>query len=131
MSVTFFMPDAPTEQWEPYPEEEPGYLETRPVAPFTEVNMANSNAVAILAVIDPGADYTGGRWEGEKLEAVFKRTMKALNRGDTVASLTLPAAQEGRFYECGRDVDYVTRRLTDMAELVRVAIQHKFPVNYG
>ena len=130
MSVTFFMPDAPTEKYEPYPDE-PGYMEERPVAPFTELNMANSNAVAILAVIDPGADYTGGRWEGEKLERVFKRTMKALNRGATVSSLTLPARQEGNFYEGGRDVEYVTRRLTEMAELLRVAIQHRMAVNYG
>lgn len=130
MSVTFFMPDAPTVKIQPY-EDEPNYWEEVPASPFVEINMANSNAAAILAVIDPGADYTGGRWELEKLHAVFKRTMKALNRDDTVSSLILADTQVGNLFECGRDMDYVTRRLTDMANLLRIAIQHKMPVNYG
>lgn len=131
MSVTFFMLDAPTEKWEPYPEDEPGYMEERPVAPFVEINMCNRNAYDLMAIMDPAGDRSGGCWEGEKLESVFERTMKALNRGATVSSLTLPATQEGNFYTGGRDVDYVTRRLTEMAELLRVAIQHKMAVNYG
>lgn len=130
MSVTFWMPEAPTEKVQPY-DDEPDYWDERPVAPFVEINMANSNAAAIMAVIDPAGDASCGRWEGEKLQAVFQRTMKALNREGTVASLTEPDRQEGRMFYCGRDEDYVTRRLTDMATLLRVAIQHNMAVSYG
>ena len=52
MSVTFWMPDAPTQRVAPYPDE-PDFFVNEPVAPFTEINMATGNACAILALVSP------------------------------------------------------------------------------
>lgn len=128
MSVTFFCPEAPTETFVPY-EDEPDYTETRPVAPFTEVNMANSNAIAILAVVMPSAVYYGGTWEGGVLDTAIKNTTLALNRNPE--SLTTPDVHDGNFHMFGRDMDYVTRRLTELLHLFVTAKQHGLRVCYG
>lgn len=128
MSVTFFCPDAPTETFVPY-EDEPEYTETRPVAPFTEVNMANSNAIAMLRVIMPAAVDWCGTWEGGVLDTAIKNTLLALNRDPE--SLTTPDVHDGNFHMFGRDQDYVTRRLTELLNLFVVAKQHGFRVCFG
>lgn len=128
MSVTFFIPDAPTEVVYPYPDE-PEYRETRPVAPFIELNMANSNAADVLEKIAPWADPYCGTWGEGELRRVQRATMLVLNRDP--ASLVKAPVQDGNFYECGRDMDYVTRRLTQMLTLVTVALQHGLSVSYG
>lgn len=129
MTITFFIPGAPTETFVPY-EDEPDYTEERPVKPYTEVNMANSNAVAILRVIAPFADDPfGGKWEGAVLDTVIKNTMKALNLNPE--GLVTPTLREGNMITFGRDMDYVTRRLSDMLELLTVARTYGHPVCYG
>lgn len=129
MSVTFFIPQAPLVKSFPYPDDEPDYVEYVPAAPFIELNMANSNAADVLEKIAPWADPYCGTWEESELRRVQRATMLVLNRDP--ASLVKESVQEGNFYECGRDMDYVTNRLTQMLTLVTVALQHGFRVSYG
>lgn len=128
MSVTFFCPEAPTETFVPY-EDEPEYTETRPVAPFTEVNMANNNAIAMLRVIMPASVDLYGTWEGSVLDKAIKNTLLALNRD--LESLTTPDVHDGNFHMFGRDKDYATRRLTELLNLFVVTKQHGFRVCFG
>lgn len=127
MSVTFWMPQAPLCRVAPY-DDEPDYLEERPVEPFTEINMANSNAADLLGLLG-GYDYTGGEWDLSELPKVQKRLMVLLNKSPE--KFVAEDYIEGNFVCVGRDMDYVTRRLEDMLRLVVVAIKHQFPVVFG
>lgn len=129
MSITFWMPQAPQVRIEPYPEDEPGYYETIPAKPFSEVNMANSNAYALMQLIDPAADPDCGTWQGDKLHSIRKSLMRLLN----LKPEQFCAADfvDGNLHSCGRDMDYVTRRLNDMLVLVVVAIENDFSICYG
>ncbi len=129
MSVTFWIPQAPQVRVEPYPEEEPGYMETRPAAPFIEMNLSNSNACAMLDLILPGADINGGAFEGELLHRVRRNVFKLLNINPE--KFVEASVVEGNFYSGGRDMDYAHRRLTEMLVLLTLAIQHGFHVVYG
>lgn len=136
MSVTFFCADAPTEKFEPYPDDEPGYTETRPVAPFTEINLANGNAFDILRVLDPAVapDYCG-TWDQGKLRAIHARLMVTLNtaRRDALVTPDTVTQEPGCcvMHSFGRDAEYVTRRLTQFLDLITVALQHGYDVSYG
>ena len=133
MSVTFFIPNAPTEVVHPYADE-PDYTETVPVAPYFDINVSNSNAVALLTILDPGADVSRGlvgKWSGDKLHYVLKRTLKALNIESCTKGLLFDGYQDGNFVYCGRDQDYMTRRLTAFAQLLQLAIKNGEEVCYG
>lgn len=130
MSVTFFMPEAPTEQYIPYADD-PTFVDTRPVFPFTDMNLSNSNAVAILEVIAPFSDLVSlcGSWDGLLLDRVIQNTLVALNM--RVEALVTPTVVDGNFIFCGRDKDYVERRLHEMLYLLTTAKKHGYAVAYG
>lgn len=129
MSVTFWMPQAPQVRIEPYPEDEPGYFEEVPVAPFTEVNMTNANAAALLALLGQYTEDLCGEWAGAKLDSVHRKVMILLNT--TPERFMEDHYVQGNFISSGRDMDYVTRRLTDMLHLLTVAKRYGFRVSYG
>lgn len=133
MSVTFWMPQAPVTRVQPYPEDEPDYWVTEPVAPFTEVNMANGNALAMLDLMLPGLDHGDmcGQWEGDTLAQVHRNCMRALNSPERRGGALADDVQEGNFLMFGRSDDYVTRRLKQMLELVTTAQLHGFYVSFG
>ena len=129
VSITFFIPGAPVELVAPYADD-PEYTEVRPVKPYIDVNMANSNAHAIMKVIAPfTVDFEYGEWKDDVLDTVIQNTLKALNTNHE--RLTTPTVVDGNFISFGRDVDYVTRRLRDMLELLTVARRYGHSVCYN
>jgi len=143
MSVTFWMEQAPVERVQPYPEDEPDYFTIRPAAPFTEINLGNSNAIAFANMIDPQSVHYDedsvnvyGEWDMDKLEDIQKRLMTLLNVQQKQEPLYLDPfiSQEPgrcRVYSGGRDEDYVNRLATSMLEMVKIAREHQFPINFG
>lgn len=142
MSVTFWMQQAPLERVQPY-EDEPDYFTQQPVAPFTEVNLANSNAIALVEQIDPksvhryedGVDVYG-EWDMLKLIMVEGRLRALQTMYQKREQLILDpfvSQQPGQctMHHGGRDHDYIERLVERMLELVRVAREHEFPVTFG
>lgn len=138
MSITFWIPEAPTEKVQPYPDE-PDYFETVPLAPFFEVNMTAGNANAILALVMPEAvnpeEDPYGTWGREELSKVRQAAMIALaTRRKEIAYLDPFISQEpGRckVFSGGRDEEYVTRRLQELMRLAEVAMAHDYTVSFG
>lgn len=137
MSITFFCPQAPTELYVPYPEDEPEHIESRPVAPFVRLNLSNSNAYDMLAKLDPAVSPDSyGEWNQEKLRAIQRRLMLLLNtdRKDAlVKDSFVSGGSDGcgiTMYESGRSDEYVTRRLREFQQLVAAALQHEFDVTF-
>jgi hypothetical protein len=138
MSVTFEMPQAPVERYQPEPIDDPEWFSIRPVAPFTSINLNESNAKALMLKIDPASVYEDGaygEWDGEKLNVIYRRIMKLMN-SDKQESLYIDpfidkAPGRCTVYYGGRDADYVARVLPCFLELVNVARQHGFSVLFG
>jgi len=143
MSVTFWMEQAPVERVQPYPEDEPDYFTIVPAAPFTEINLGNANVIAFANMIDPQSVHYDedsvnvyGEWDMDKLEVIQKRLMTLLNAQQKQEPLYLDpfiSQKPGhcRVYSGGRDEDYVNRLATRMLEMVKVAREHQFPINFG
>jgi hypothetical protein len=140
VSITFWMPQAPVERVKPY-EDEPDYYEVRVVPPFVEINMTGGNCNAILQLISPQDLNTEedphGMWDMADLARVRSATIRALNTEIKNRAKLDPwvsgGYDTGRFMivECGRDAEYVTRRLENFLALTKVAMEHGFPVSFG
>lgn len=137
MSVTFWMPQAPTEKVTPYPDE-PDYQETRPVAPFTEMNVSNSNAYALMELIDPSLiseDGVFGTWEVKDMPEIRQRIIWVLATKAKEAAYVDPFIQQepGRckVFHNGRDEEYVSSRLTSLCLMLATAMEHGFSVSIG
>lgn len=152
MSVTFWIPQAPRRRAQkpceacngtgrddnepcPYCGGVGSYVAYEYAAPFFDINVSNGHADALLAILDPlrpyGPDDPHGEWASETLRRVYANAMRALNLGKTRATLVEESYREGNFIHCGRDEDYVTRRLTQLVELIRLANEHGFSVRFG
>lgn len=129
MSVTFFIPQAPVERIQPYPDTSPEFWDVVPVAPFSELNLSNSNAAAILQAVAPWADSCCGTWEGETLHRVRKSIARVLNQ--TPEILVVEGRVEYNYVMQGRDLAYVYDRLTRLMEIIVTATKHGFYVCYG
>jgi hypothetical protein len=126
------MPQAPVFRHQPYADE-PDYLVVDPVEPFTEINLSNMNATAMLAAILPDEDHEElyGAWEGAKLAQVQANCVRLLTNKLRRSTAYLEPVQEGNWFTGGRDEEYVYRRLSELLELVTVAQEHGFYVSYG
>jgi hypothetical protein len=143
MSVTFSMNQAPVERYQPEPIDDPEWFSIRPVAPFTEINLGNSNAIAIMQLIDPqNVHYDDesvnvyGEWDMAKLDVVYKRVMTLLNKPRKQEPLYFDPFVSSKpgcmtVYHGGRDQDYTERTLTHFLEMINVARQHEFPISFG
>lgn len=140
MSVTFWIPKAPTQRVQPYPIEEPDWWVNEPVEPFFEINLANANAAAILALIDPGSvgvDGCYGSWQVADLARVRSATIKALNTEIQNRAQEDPWESGGpgtgqcRIVSGGRSAEYVTRTLERFLALTKVAMDHGFTIQFG
>lgn len=138
MSVTFWMPLAPTERVRPH-EDEPEYGEERPVPPFIEINLSQSNAIAILALIDPDRRFDDGdiygEWDMNDLARIRKNIIWALNT-KAKFGLELTGSVEGGDGRCrvingGRSSIYIEGRLKQFLALAEVAMAHNFPVHFA
>jgi hypothetical protein len=140
MSITFWMPQAPVQRVQPYPDE-PDYWEVIPADPFVEINMGAGNANAILALIAPDCvdrEYDPcGTWDQAKLAQVRSATIRALNTEIQTRALSPtvdiggPGTGQCRVISFGRDRDYVTQRLENFLALTKVAMEHGFSVSFG
>lgn len=119
MSVTFWMPQAPTERVQPYPDE-PEYWEDRPVAPFIEFNLSNSNAAAMMRLLCPAATHDSeiepcGEFSLEEMARLRQQCILVLNTTRKELEYVDPFIERkpghATVHHGGRDEDYVTRRL--------------------
>lgn len=139
MSVTFYMPQAPLERVQPYPDEV-DYFEQRPVEPFMEINLANGNVNAMLRLVAPAyvreLECPYGEWDQDELAKVKGQALSALNSAIVLNSATKQTqrsvGERGcKVLEVGRSDDYVERRLLTFVELATVALVHGFNVHFG
>lgn len=131
MSVSFWIVGAPTQRVQPYPKDEPDLWTDEPVPPFTELNLANGNAAAMLDALGVTGDMFGGEWDAAELRRI-QACIASLQASRAVrATLTEPTIIDGNNIHCGRTLDYVDRRLDDFKKLVDVALQHNMTVTYG
>ena len=117
MSVTFCIQDAPQRKVQPYPESDPDYWIDEPVAPFTEMNLSNINAGAVIRAVDLDnlSDYRDGygQWQIHHLPVIIRRCMDIL---DT------PAGEEGSWGE------YLQNRAQRLIAICHVALKVQKPV---
>lgn len=148
MSVTFWCPEAPTEKktvtcWVcdgEFSDDQPCDFckntgtdeETVPVAPFTELNLANGNAQAILDIIDPNGQHPDltGKWSGDKLSEVLSNVTRTLNTNRREL-LVINDSHYGNMSSRGRDLNYVIRRLTTFQHLLKAAQEHGYRVVFS
>jgi hypothetical protein len=144
MSVNFWMEQAALERYQPEPIDDPEWFSIRAAEPFVEINLSNSNAVAIARQVDQSLlhyDEEGyvsvwGEWNMSKLDEIHARLMTLLNLQSKQEPLYLDPfiSQEPgrcRVISMGRSEEYVERTLTRLLELVVVAREHQFPVAIG
>lgn len=109
MSITFWCPDAPTEKYIPFPEDEPDVEDTRSVLP--EINLSNGNAMAMLDLMGlaspQGEDYCG-QVLVPALGGVIERLRRVLQDPVERAAALEPASING-----------VPARATSLAELLQ------------
>lgn len=99
--------------------------------PEHEINMANSNAADFMHHLDPGVEFDWcGEWDQEKLKQISRR-IEFLLKTELKRDLIKPTTQSGNITDCGRDADYVERRLRQFRDLVATALKHGFNVSFG
>lgn len=137
MSVTFSIPQAPVIRVQPY-DEEPDYFGQEPADPFSGMNVSNSNAVALMRLVEPSFitdEGVLGEWTSDDFPRIRSSIMRALNTRAKEAAYVDPAyTQEPgrcRVYHGGRDASYVQERLNRLLSIVTVAAEHGFTVSIG
>ncbi len=131
MSVTFFIPQAPTTKVQPY-EDEPDFWDEEYISPYFDINMSNCNAGAFLREIDPmAADVLAGQWDRHKLQAIRRKLLRLINSHKEIQSLCDPAYQDGNFYYGGRDEYYILTRARAMLALVKLAMDNGYTISFG
>jgi hypothetical protein len=92
--------------------------------PCPTIQMSNSNAYAMLALLGIDADYSG-HVDAEDLPRIRRAIIKARNMASVRSTATAEPYESGgpgtgqcRVVYCGRDEYYVSRRLGDLMELV-------------
>ncbi len=139
MSVTFWIPQAPVERINPYPDMDPDYREVQCVEPFVEFNMTAGNANAILELIDPASVRYDtdpyGEWDMAALARIRAAAIKALNTSAKEAAYLDPFIDQSpgrcKLFMGGRDESYVESRLKSFLKLAEVAMEHGFNVVFG
>lgn len=100
--------------------------------PFFDLNLADGNARDFLYRIRPERRYPDlcGEWADRELEIVHHRLMVLLNSSKK-DQLVTDTETCGNVTYVGRDDEYVTRRLSQLLELVTLAKTHGFSVLFG
>jgi hypothetical protein len=145
MSITFWIPDAPTinvdhECWEC---DATGIVRAMPCSccngtgketcaesTLPEVNMANSNAMAFLEMlVGDAADYCG-TWTPEQC-ATLARKLTKIRNGKAAARLVDAPYQDGIVHYAGRSSEYVDRRSGDLLDVLVAASKAGMSVSWG
>ena len=100
------------------------------VSDCAELNVANTNAAAILNLIDPSADYVTGEWAASRIPGIIKTVMGILN-SDKKDALVVETVVDRNVTYIGRDADYVQHRLTALLAVLRDANNRNSPVVWG
>lgn len=130
MSVTFWMPQAPKQRVQPFPEDDPDFWSNEPVPPFLDINMANDNARDFLDAFGMHKADLCGTWKPGTSRRLLIIVNDLLN-SDKKALLVEPTIHDGNVTYCGRDLDYVIQRLEQFRTLFTLAIEHDFDISYG
>jgi hypothetical protein len=156
MSITFWCPDAPTESYKPFPEDEPEFVTTRSTLP--EVNMANGNALSMLDLMGlaTGEDDYCGTVPVEKLPGVIERLQRVVadpvERAAALEAPTINGVPQGQLslgellriklgqpparsgptmLGGGRSDDYVRSRARALLDVFTAAQAHSYEVSWG
>lgn len=145
MSITFWAPDAPTQQVRPYPDE-PNYEET--VSTLPELNISNANARVFLRLLGLPEDDCGGI-RRDDLPAFAMKAIELLNREGLLLASERPRSdsrslsphnqsgnvielrQGPRCIDFGLSVSQLERYATTFAELVTQAYRGGYDVCWG
>jgi len=156
MSITFWCPDAPTEKYVPYPEQDPDFVMDRSTLP--EVNLANSNALAMINLmgLSTGDDDYCGSVKVDQLPAVIVRLQRVLDDPVERAAALQPPAVNGVpvvqgapslaellklklaqpvkgpvMYEGGRSDAYLCHYAKALLDVFQSALSHGHIVSWG
>jgi len=87
-----------------------------------EVQMANDNARAILAILDPGTEPEfSGCWEFEQLPAVQQRLLLAINQDHRRAPFVTEGYESATVISSARTDEYLLYKLRALQALVTAA----------
>ena len=102
-----------------------------------EINMSNSNAIAILKIISNGTiardDLYYGTWEKSELPSIAQRLIWLLNTNSDAESVCkTPFIQESltgpTVYYSGRSIEYIRTRLEQIQTMVIYASENNFSI---
>ena len=135
MSVTFFFPGVPEQETRPFADE-PDYIVMEPIAPFQSLNFANSNIVDLMKIVEPNLEFEMcGTWTVAKCEALLERMRFLRYSGIRALFIKQPTVSHGHMqptiYECGRNQDYVNRRMRELEEMLLIAVRNNKEICYG
>jgi hypothetical protein len=147
MSITFWAPDAPTESYVPYPDDEPDYVEQRSLLP--EINLSNVNAYAMMRALGVEPDYAG-TWSVGELAVLLERAVKLANievlrdpflkdttttggqlRPSAVSGNVVSVSRGCRVIDNGRDDAYIREKALRFVDLFKKARENGFSVSWG
>lgn len=134
MSITFSCQDVAYEEYYPFADspdpEARAFKDTRPVAPFFDLNMANGNAMDLMEAVGIPQNYCGSMTPAAAKQ-LLPDVILLLGNNAGVMQLVEPTVREGNMIYCGRDSEYVTRRLTQLATLLALAVKYDKTIVWG
>jgi hypothetical protein len=132
MSITFHIEGAPTERYQPDPNNEPEWWDTRPCEGFYEMNLSNVNAADLLILLGQykEANELYGKWEQDKISKVLRKVTKIRNTREK-DHFEKATTRVGNFIDCGRDSQYVLRRLDTLIMMLKAAKDNQMNIVFG
>ncbi|MGE0315877.1 MAG: DUF1840 family protein [Lautropia sp.] len=98
--------------------------------PDLDVNLSNANALAMLGLMQVGAD-AAGEIAPAQLDAVIRRLTRAINSAQRRQIATMEDYSLGNFISFGRDDAYVQRTAARLLELTVTARRNGVSVYWG
>lgn len=142
MCVTFYIPQAPKHEVQPFPDTEPGLWIEEPQHPFFTFQLNEGAAEAFLELILPHrVDHLSNNLCGELREAEVIEALANVHlliaspyaRGALLEPNFVYLAKDGRtlYTVVGRDMDYVMKRLLMFQRLLQVAAYSRLPFAFA
>lgn len=127
MSITFYAPDAPTRQVQPY-DDEPDYVETRSTLP--ELNVSNMNASVVFDLLGIVGDSCGTILVAD-MDPIIKRLLDHNNRPNKRALHERETIQSKNMVIFGVDDDRIKYYIDTMLHLLTQCKQSNFNISWG
>ncbi len=107
-------------------------LQACPAGEEEELNLTNTNAADLLAIIYPQWDRDCcGEIPLPQVREIHARLMRMINVPSAAACLIKEPSQDGRLYEGGRSASYVQHRLEQFMHLTSLAQKHQTSIVFG